>query len=70
MATETEKFIIRNIAQADLINSILERIDLPEIIQKFRTSDEFKARDYMTVKEFSNYLNCSEAYARNLIQYG
>ena len=24
----------------------------------------------MTVKEFSNYLNCSEAYARNLIQYG
>ena len=35
MATETEKFIIRNIAQADLINSILERIDLPEIIQKF-----------------------------------
>ena len=42
----------------------------PEIIQKFRTSDEFKARDYMTVKEFSNYLNCSEAYVRSLIQYG
>ena len=53
MATETEKFIIRNIAQADLINSILERIDLDEIIQKFRTNDEFKDRDYMTVKEFS-----------------
>lgn len=70
MATETEKFIIRNIAQADLINSILERIDLPEIIQKFRTNDEFKARDYMTVKEFSKYLNCSEAYVRSLIQYG
>ena len=67
MATETEKFIIRNIAQADLINSILERIDLPEIIQKFRTNDEFKARDYMTVKEFSKYLNCSEAYVRSLI---
>ncbi len=52
MATETEKFIIRNIAQADLINSILERIDLPEIIQKFRTNDEFKARDYMSKRVF------------------
>lgn len=69
MATETEKFIIRNISQTDLINTILERMDLDEIINKFRTNDEFKARDYMKVKEFAEYLNCSEAYVRSLIQY-
>ena len=69
MATESQKFIVRNINQEDLISSMLERMDIDEIVQKFRTHDEFAARDYMTVQQFAEYLKCSEAYVRDLIRY-
>ena len=69
MATETQKFIIRNINQEDFISCMLERMDIDEIVQKFRTHDEFAARDYMKVQDFAKYLKCSEAYVRDLIRY-
>ena len=69
MATEAQKFTIRNIRQEDLISCMLERMDIDEIVKKFRTHDEFAARDYMKVKDFAKYLDCSEAYVRDLIRY-
>lgn len=70
MASEVQKMIVRNIDQDSLLEAIVDRIDIVEIIEKFRYHEDFAPREYLTIEEFKEYLKCGRNYALELAKFG
>lgn len=68
-ATEMQKLIVRNIDRDSLLLAISERYDIVEVMQMFRNSNDYAPREYMTIKQFSEYIRASESYVRNLVKH-
>lgn len=69
MSTEIQKVLVRNIDRESLIEAILERDDIVEIMQMFKDNSDYAPREYMTIKEFCEYIKASESYVRNLAKH-
>lgn len=69
MATEMQKLIVRNIDRDSLLLAISERDDIVEVMQMFRNSNDYAPREYMTIKQFCEYIRASESYVRSLVKY-
>ena len=69
MATEVQKLIVRNIDIDSLLIAISEREDIVEVMQMFRDNNDYAPREYLTIKEFSNYIKASESYVGGLAKY-
>ena len=69
MATEMQKMIVRNIDLDSLLEAISERNDIVELMQMFRENNDYAIREYMTIKEFKNYIKASDSYVRALLKY-
>lgn len=69
MATEVQRLIVRNIDIDSLLIAISEREDIVEVMQMFRNDSDYAPKEYLTIKEFSNYIKASESYVRNLAKY-
>ena len=41
MASEFEKMLVRNMDQSELLQTISERVDLVDIVEKFRYSEDY-----------------------------
>lgn len=69
MATEMQRLIVRNIDINSLLEAISERDDVVEVMKLFRDTSDFAPREYMTVKQFKEYIKASESYVRSLVKY-
>lgn len=70
MATEVQKMIVRSIDQESLLEAMIDRVDIVEIIEKFRYHEDFAPREYLTIEEFQKYLKCCRNYALELAKFG
>lgn len=70
MGCEAHKLIVQNIDKDSLLEAMLLRDDLPEIIQLFRYHEDMAPREYMDIKEVQEYLRCSRSYALELAKFG
>lgn len=70
MASEAHKLIIQNVDKDSLIDAILNRHDLVDIMQMFRHSEDLAPREYMTMEELQVYLRCSRSHALSLVKHG
>lgn len=68
-ATEMQKLIVRNIDRDSLLLAISEREDILEVMQMFRSSNDYAPKEYMTIKQFSEYIRASESYVRSLVKH-
>lgn len=64
--TNLEKMLIVNSDLNDLLTAISEREDIDVLIKKFQSNNTFDKREYMTVKQFAEYLQTTTIYARDL----
>ncbi len=64
--TEFEKALIVNSNLNDLLMAIAERDDIDVLVKKFQSNNTFNKREYMTVKQFAEYLQSTIIYARDL----
>ena len=64
--TEFEKALIVNINQNDLLAAIAERDDIDVLVKKFQSNNTFNKREYMTVKQFAEYLQTTITQARSM----
>ena len=70
MASEFEKMLVRNMDQQELLQVISERVDLVEIVEKFRYSEDYVACEYMTIEQLQEYLHCGRSYALQVARFG
>ncbi|SFJ33781.1 Helix-turn-helix domain-containing protein [Terrisporobacter glycolicus] len=70
MSSEVQKMIVRNIDQESLLEAIIDRVDVVDIIEKFRYHEDFAPREYLTVEEFQKYIKCCRNYALALAKFG
>ena len=61
-----EKNLIVNMEQNDLFEAISEREDIEEIVKKMQDSNLYIKREWLTVKEFAEYIKATEDYVRDL----
>lgn len=64
--TEFEKMLIVNSNLNDLLSAIAERDDIDVLVQKFQSNNTFTKREYMTVKQFAEYIQATVIYVRSL----
>ncbi len=64
--TEFEKALIVNSNLNDLLAAIAERDDIDVLVKKFQSNNVYNKREYMTVKQFAEYLQSTIIYARDL----
>lgn len=64
--TEFEKMLIVNIDLNDLLFAISERADIDVLVKKFQAENTYSKREWMTVKQFAEYLQSTVTYARDL----
>lgn len=70
MSCEGYKMIVRNMPLEDLLDAICERVDLPEVVNKFRYHEDFAPREYLTIEELQGYLKCGRNTALEIARYG
>lgn len=61
-----EKNLIVNMEQNDLFEAISEREDIEDIVKKMQDSNLYIKREWLTVKEFAEYIKATEDYVRDL----
>lgn len=61
-----EKNLIVNMEQNDLFEAISEREDIEDIVRKMQSSNLYIKREWLTVKEFAEYIKATEDYVRDL----
>lgn len=61
-----EKNLIVNLKQEDLFLAISEREDIEEVVRKMQNSNLYLKKEWMTVKDFAEYINSTEDYVRDL----
>lgn len=61
-----EKNLIVNMKQEDLFLAISEREDIEEVVRKMQNSNLYLKKEWMTVKDFAEYINSTEDYVRDL----
>ena len=64
--TEFEKALIVNSNLNDLLAAISERDDIDVLVKKFQSNITYDKREYMTIKQFAEYLQSTIIYARDL----
>ena len=64
--TEFEKALIVNSNLNDLLMAISERDDIDVLVKKFQSNNTYDKREYMTIKQFAEYLQSTIIYARDL----
>lgn len=64
--TEFEKALIVNSNLNDLLTAIAERDDIDVLVKKFQSNNTFNKREYMTVKQFAEYLQTTITQARSM----
>ena len=64
--TEFEKALIVNSNLNDLLAAISERDDIDVLVKKFQSNNTYDKREYMTIKQFAEYLQSTIIYARDL----
>ncbi len=64
--TNFERLIIVNSDLNELMEVISERDDIDVLIKKFQDNNIFNKREYMTVRQFAEYLQVTTGYARDL----
>lgn len=69
MASEAQKLIVRNIDLNSLIIALTERPDITEILNIFKDNEDLSIREYLTIKEFADYIRASQSYVRNLAKH-
>lgn len=70
MASEFEKMLVRNMDQQELLQTISERVDLVDIVEKFRYSEDYAPCEYLTIEQLQEYLHCGRNYALQVARYG
>ena len=61
-----EKNLIVNMEQNDLFEAISEREDIEDIVKKMQNSNLYIKREWLTVREFAEYIKATEDYVRDL----
>lgn len=61
-----EKNLIVNMEQNDLFEAISEREDIEDIVKKMQDSNLYIKREWLTVREFAEYIKATEDYVRDL----
>lgn len=61
-----EKNLIVNMEQNDLFEAISEREDIEDIVRKMQSSNLYIKREWLTVREFAEYIKATEDYVRDL----
>lgn len=69
MASEMQKLVVKNIDQDSLLLAISEREDVLEVMKMFRDNSDYAPREYMNIKQFSEYIQASDKYVRNLAKH-
>lgn len=64
--TDFEKMLIVNSDLNDLLFAISEREDIDILVKKFQSENTYSKREWMTVKQFAEYLQSTVTYARDL----
>lgn len=52
--------------QDDLFSAIAEREDVDDVVKKMQDSNLYIKREWLTVKEFAEYIKATEDYVRDL----
>lgn len=61
-----EKNLVVNMEQDDLFSAIAEREDVDDVVKKMQDSNLYIKREWLTVKEFAEYIKATEDYVRDL----
>lgn len=64
--TEFEKRLVVNMKQDDLFDAISEREDVDDVVKKMQSSNLYIKREWLTVREFAEYIKATEDYVRDL----
>lgn len=52
--------------QDDLFSAIAEREDVDDVVKKMQDSNLYIKREWLTVREFAEYIKATEDYVRDL----
>lgn len=52
--------------QDDLFDAIAEREDVNDVVRKMQSSNLYIKREWLTVREFAEYIKATEDYVRDL----
>ena len=61
-----EKNLVVNMEQDDLFSAIAEREDVDDVVKKMQDSNLYIKREWLTVREFAEYIKATEDYVRDL----
>lgn len=61
-----EKNLVVNMEQDDLFSAIAEREDVDDVVKKMQDSNLYIKREWLTVREFAEYIKATEDYVRDI----